>query len=144
MLRLLWFGLPVTDIILYYTRNAYLQVVDAGGSNDNGRWRAADRDGCNDVVAVVDVVCSASDGGCGDLEDCAAVTAVDALAADRHHADTGCPGQIVRLADGEDDGGDNYEHPDADAAVLMPHTACFDIGSNRQLQDLTVSDVVPL
>lgn len=26
-----------------------------------------------------------------------------------------------------------------DAAVLQPHTACFDIGNNCQLQDLTVS-----
>jgi len=26
-----------------------------------------------------------------------------------------------------------------DAAVLQPHTACFDTGSNRQLHDLTVS-----
>ncbi|KAL4122212.1 hypothetical protein QTP88_014584 [Uroleucon formosanum] len=29
-----------------------------------------------------------------------------------------------------------------DAAVLQPHTACFDTGSNRQLHDLTVDEVV--
>lgn len=29
-----------------------------------------------------------------------------------------------------------------DAAVLQPHTACFDTGSNRQLHDLTVSTYV--
>ncbi|XP_027845734.2 uncharacterized protein LOC114126057 isoform X2 [Aphis gossypii] len=29
-----------------------------------------------------------------------------------------------------------------DAAVLQPHTACFDTGSNRQLHDLTVDEVI--
>jgi len=29
-----------------------------------------------------------------------------------------------------------------DAAVLQPHTACFDTGSNRQLHDLTVSTYI--
>jgi len=34
-------------------------------------------------------------------------------------------------------GGQPLSH--LDAAVLQPHTACFDTGSNRQLHDLTVS-----
>lgn len=30
----------------------------------------------------------------------------------------------------------------SDAAVLQPHTACFETGNNRQLHDLTVSSVL--
>lgn len=129
-----------------------IQGVDVNGCNgDVDRGRGDDRDDHSGDATVDsaadqrrDIVCNATEGGGHDGH--AAVTA-DALAADPDHTDAGRPGQNLRLAGGGGGGEHGHQDPmrestadaDVDAAVLMPHTACFDTGNNRQLQDMTVS-----
>lgn len=127
--------------------------TDRTGNNDAADADPADRP--TDVVVMV-VVDAATDIAVGGRTEDAPdpVTAVDMMA-----AQTGCGGarpesgvchrpdgqQPERLTvdrgDGQDDrpvDGKPEPEPDA-AAVLQPHTACFDTGNNRQLYDLTVS-----
>lgn len=60
---------------------------------------------------------------------------------------SGCPGQyrqgdlltVDHTAGGDSADPPNAEQPHTDIAVLKPHTACFDVGNNRQLHDLTAS-----
>ncbi|XP_025413781.1 uncharacterized protein LOC112685934 isoform X2 [Sipha flava] len=122
-------------------------VSSGGGHNDHRDVTVGATDA--DVV-IVDAIGPVAAGRPGRVATSATVTD-DVLAADEG-SDRDGGGRVPRqrqlldaAAGDEPDttwtaAGEQPQHPDA--AVLQPHTACFETGNNRQLHDLTVDEVI--
>ncbi|VVC29420.1 Hypothetical protein CINCED_3A015476 [Cinara cedri] len=119
------------------------EQIAAHSADQVNRVTGGDRIGDRDDV-IADAAGPRRDAFGADPRDGTSAAVVTMMAEDAPAAggDDGCGARLLQIPSQRDDGpqhGDSF--PDG-AAVLQPHTACFETGNNRQLHDLTVDEVI--